>query len=159
MSLEKVWTLISHPLAGLSVAVLQHRYVGSGVTGLQYCTCNTVTQFSWNLRSLHTTIQIIVYTHIHIHMHAHTLACMHTHTRTQSIPVYGSISIHGQLAKLSQQTISFGRLPLFSAVRRLVFVSNNSPHTLSYQWDLSSELAKEVCVCVCVRVCVLAGNF
>lgn len=50
----------------------------------------------------------------------------------------------GLMAKLSQQSLSFGHVPLFSAVRRLVFVSNLSEHTLSYHWNLGSELAKEV---------------
>jgi len=64
-----------------------------------------------------------------------------------TIPAQGSISIPGQKAKLSQQAISFEQLPLFSAVRRLVFVSNLSAHTLSYNWELGSELAREV-LCV-----------
>ncbi len=61
------------------------------------------------------------------------------------MPLHGAISIPGQLAKLSQERVALGDIPLFSVVRRLVFVSNTSPHTLSFHWDYSpNQAARQV---------------
>ena len=44
-----------------------------------------------------------------------------------------------QLAMLSTEHLSLGSLPLFSPVRRLVFLSNLHPsHPISFHWSLSS---------------------
>lgn len=60
------------------------------------------------------------------------------------MPVHGSIAVKEKQAKLSHDSIWFGHLPLFAVVRRLVFITNSSKHTLSFHWELSSDRAKEV---------------
>ena len=45
---------------------------------------------------------------------------------------------------LSEEHIALGHLPLFSVVRRVVFLSNLSSHTISFHWTLASEEAAEV---------------
>ena len=62
----------------------------------------------------------------------------------QEMPVHLAITIPGQLAHLSQERISFSHLPLFSTVRQMVFITNTSLHTLSFQWELSSERTAQV---------------
>ena len=52
--------------------------------------------------------------------------------------------ILGELAQLSQESIAFDHLPLFAVLRRVVFIQNPSSHTLSFEWDLSSEKGQEV---------------
>ncbi len=64
---------------------------------------------------------------------------------SQSMPLHRAISIPGELAKLSQERVALGDIPLFAVVRRLVFVSNTSPHTLSFHWDYSpNQAARQV---------------
>ena len=60
--------------------------------------------------------------------------------------MHRAITILGQPAHLSQERISFSHLPLFSVVRRVVFITNTSLHTLSFQWELNSETAKKVSI-------------
>ena len=60
------------------------------------------------------------------------------------MPVHGSIAVKEKQAKLSHDSVSFGHLPLFAVVRRLVFITNSSKHTLSFHWELASDRAKEV---------------
>ena len=62
----------------------------------------------------------------------------------QEMPVHLAITIPGQLAHFSQERISFSHLTLFSTVRQMVFITNTSLHTLSFQWELSSERTAQV---------------
>ena len=50
----------------------------------------------------------------------------------------------GGIARLSQESLAFGALPLFAVKRAVVFVSNSSGHTLSFDWETGSGRASEV---------------
>lgn len=41
---------------------------------------------------------------------------------------------------MSHEMISFGYLPLFATINRIVFLSNTTTHTMSYQWMLSDDI-------------------
>ena len=50
----------------------------------------------------------------------------------------------GGIARLSQESLAFGALPLFAVKRAVVFVSNSSGHTLSFNWETGTGRASEV---------------
>jgi hypothetical protein len=59
--------------------------------------------------------------------------------QTQAPPMGPPTTLPGQMAALSTEHLSLGPLPLFSPVRRLLFLSNLHPtHTLSFSWTLTS---------------------
>ena len=52
---------------------------------------------------------------------------------------------------MSHELIVFGHFPLFATVNRILFLRNNSTHTMSYQWITSDDIS-EVIIIYCVTL-------
>ena len=65
---------------------------------------------------------------------------MNDQPEQSGVPAVQSVPVPGQLAFLSLERISFGNMPLFSKVRRVVVITNKSSLTsVSYQWHVTSK--------------------
>ena len=57
---------------------------------------------------------------------------------------YQAVTVPGQKVTLSQERIALGNLPLFSKMRKVVFMTNTSQHVVSFSWHVTNAVDQRV---------------
>ncbi|XP_071792552.1 cilia- and flagella-associated protein 65-like [Asterias amurensis] len=65
-------------------------------------------------------------------------------TEVSQVPTVQSIPVQGQLLYLSEERIAFGNMPLFCQSRRVIKMTNQSSHSTSFEWFVTSDSASQV---------------
>ena len=98
-------------------------------TSLAVATSNSQDVVTTNGSSLLTINQVSLSLHVNV-----------------CVTVFVIMCVILQAVTLSHETVSFGHLPLFSTVSRIIFLRNNTSHTVS--WKLPSDNSQQVSWCL-----------